>query len=249
MNNKNNKCIKAARRLAHALVAVVRRSNDYGATFPTNVTPWGSTGEGAGTFLAPITTDPSTAANVYVSGSNNLWQSTSGGTNWRMLLGPSGAFGSTGNVDVARTNSNNVVIAVNRRVFVSTNSLAATVGPPSGVSFTDITRNLPSRNVIRAVFDPNDPTVIYGVLGGFNGSSPGQTGHVFRTTVNSTSWTDISPPLDLPFSAIGLDGTDIPTTIYVGTDFGAFATVNFSKTCPSFDFAYTSTCLPLTRKT
>jgi hypothetical protein len=202
---------------------VVRRSNDDGATFPTisDVTPWGTTGEGAApAFLAPVSTDPSTATNVYVSGSNNLWQSTNGGTNWRILLGPSGAFGSTGNVDVARTNSNNVVIAVNQQVFVSTNALAAIV------TFTDITLNLPSRNVIRAVFDPNDPAVIYAVLGGFNGGGLGQSGHVFRTTVNSTSWTDISPPLDLPFSAIALDGTDIPTPIYVGTDFGVLRSLD-----------------------
>jgi hypothetical protein len=200
---------------------VVLRSNNDGATFTTNVTPWGTTGEGAGTFLAPVTTDPSTAGIIYVSGSNNLWQSRDGGANWRILR----SFGNTGSVDVARANGNNVVIAVNRQVFVSTNALAATVGPPSGVTFADITLNLPTRNVIRAVFDPNDPAVIYAVLGGFNGG-PGQTGHVFRTTVNSTSWTDISPPLDLPFSAIALDGSDIPSTIYTGTDFGVLRSVD-----------------------
>ena len=44
----------------------------------------------------------------------------------------------------------------------------------------------------------NDPTVVYAVLGGFNGGS-GQRGHVFRTTVAGTAWQDISPALDVPF--------------------------------------------------
>jgi hypothetical protein len=61
-------------------------------------------------------------------------------------------------VDVARTNGNNVAIAVNRQVFVSTNALAATVGPPSGVIFTNITRDLPNKNVTRVIFDPKIPT-------------------------------------------------------------------------------------------
>ena len=203
---------------------VVLRSNDDGVNY-TDITMnlWGTSGEGAlSSFLAPVTTDPNTASNVYVSGKNNLWQSTDGGANWRILR----SFVNTGNVDVARNNSNNVVIAVNKQVFVSTNALSPTVGLPTGVTFTDITRNLPSRNVIRAVFDPNDPAVIYAVLGGFNGAGPAQSGHVFRTTVNSASWTDISPPLDLPFSAIALDGTDVPTTIYVGTDFGVLRSVD-----------------------
>ena len=54
------------------------------------------------------------------------------------------------------------------------------------------------RIAVDAAFDLNDPTVIYAVLGGFN-VGPGQTGHVFRTTINGTSWTDISPALDVPF--------------------------------------------------
>ena len=56
---------------------------------------------------------------------------------------------------------------------------------------TDITRNLPGRTVGAVAFDPNDPATIYAVLGGFSGF-PG--GHVFRTSLTATRWTDISPP-------------------------------------------------------
>ena len=199
----------------------VHRSTNDGTTFPVEITPWGTTSD-AGCYLAGVTTDPSTGNIVYVSGSQNLWQSQDGGGTWRKLS----PFNGAGNVDVAPTNGNNVVIAVGNRVFVSTNALAATVGPPSGVTFTDITRNLPSRNVARAIFDPNDPTIIYAVLGGFNGGGPGQSGHVFRTTVGASAWTDISPALNLPFSALALDGSETPSTIFTGTDFGVLRSVD-----------------------
>lgn len=202
-----------------------------------DITPWGTaTDQNCGIF--PVTTDPSNAGIVYVSGNQNLWQTRDGGSTWRKI----GAFGSTGDIDVAAANGNNVVIAVGSQVFVSTNALAATVGPPTGVTFTNLTRNLPSRNVPRVLFDPVDPTMLYAVLGGFNGVGPGQSGHVFRTTVSGTLWSDISPTvgslgeqLDLPFNAIALDGTDVPTTIYVGTDLGVLRSVDTGQTWTILD--------------
>src|SRR5262249_12578604 len=73
--------------------------------------------------------------------------------------------------------------------------------------------------------DPNDPTVIYAVVAGFNGG-PGNIGHVFRTTISGTAWADISPAVDLPHSSIALDGAETPTAIYVGNDFGVLRSVD-----------------------
>ena len=115
-------------------------------------------------------------------------------------------------MDIAPVNSNNVVVAVGGRVLVSTDALV-----PGGLNLTDITRDLPGRFVGRVAFDPNDPATIYAVLGGLSGF-PG--GHVFRTSLTATTWTDISPALDLPFNAIALDGSETPTVLYTGTDFG-----------------------------
>ena len=61
------------------------------------------------------------------------------------------------------------------------------------------------------------------MLGGFSGF-PG--GHVFRTSLAASTWTDISPPLDLPFNAIALDGSETPTALYAGTDFGVLRSVD-----------------------
>jgi hypothetical protein len=207
----------------------VFRSTTDGATYSTNITPWTTTTDG-GCYLAPIATDPSNGGVVYVCGSQNLWQSQSSGNAWRII----GSF-NRGDVDVAPANGNNVVISVGAQVFVTTNALAA-----SGVTFTNISRNLPGRTVTRARFDPADPTVIYAVLGGFAGA--GAPGHIFRTRIGGSAWTDLTPvvnapsqtpavpgpnqPLDLPFNAIALDGTVTPTTIYAGTDFGVLRSMD-----------------------
>ena len=148
---------------------------------------------------------------MYASSKLNLWQSTNGGATWPKKAPIPGAANA---VNVAPTNSNNVVVAVGGRVLVSTDALE---------SFTlkDITRNLPGRFVARAAFDPNDPATIYAVLGGL-----GPGGHVFRTSLGAAKWTDISPPLDLPFNAIALDGSETPTALYAGTDFGVLRSVD-----------------------
>src|SRR5580700_3266407 len=192
-------------------------SNNDGASFTNNLTPPWTAVDTGGFLLTQLAADPSTSGTIYVSGLQNLWQLL-GGT-WRIIA----AIGSSGNVEVAPSNGNYVVIAAGTQVFVSTNALAATVGPPTGVTFTNITRNLPGRNVSRAVFDPVDPTIIYAVLTGFD-SGAGQ--NVFRTTVGATAWTNISPNLDLPCGAIAVDGTTTPTTLYVGTDLGVIRSVD-----------------------
>ena len=192
--------------------ADVYRSTDDGKSYGNNISPPWPASE-AGTYLAAVAVDPTTDGSVYASSTLNLWQSTDSGTSWPKKVPIPGA---ASEVDVASTDNNNVVVAVGRRVLASTNALGA-------YTLTDITRNLPGRFVARVAFDPNDPATIYAVLGGFSGF-PG--GHVFRTTLAATTWIDVSPPLDLPFNTIALDGSETPTTLYAGTDFGVLRSVD-----------------------
>jgi hypothetical protein len=190
--------------------STIAGSTTDGTTY-SGITPSWSAAEST-VYLAAVATDPSTPGGVYASSNQNLYQSTNGGTSWKKVSIP----GAASEVDVATTNNNNVAVAVGGRVLASTNALGA-------FTLTDITRNLPGRFVARVAFDPNDPTTIYAVLGGFSGF-PG--GHVFRTTLAATTWTDISPLLDAPFNAIALDGSGIATTLYAGTDFGVLRSVD-----------------------
>lgn len=215
----------------------IGRSTNDGDSYPAGINPPFTVPEQK-TYLAAVATDPSLGNVVYVSGSQNLYQSTDGGATWPNhfpLPGPANG------ADVAPTNGNNVAVAVGSQVFVSTDALVA-----AGFTFKDITRNLPGLNVTRVAFDPTDPTVIYAVLSGFSGFLGG---HVFRTTLTSSTWKDISPPVDLPFNAVALDSSGVPTVVYAGTDFGVLRTVDGGATwsilddihfpgAPVFDLAY-----------
>lgn len=200
-------------------------SDDDGATW-SDVTPFPNTGTESGFFLSNLAADPNSADIFYAAGNVNLWQTQDAGATWRPLAATP-AFFITATVAIAPTNSNSVVVANGSNVLVSTDALAA------APTFVDITRNLPGRTVLRAAFDPNDATVIYAVLGGFAGAGP--AGHVFRTTVSATPWTDISPELDVPFGALALDGDDTPTTLYVGTDLGVLRSVDRGTTWTVLD--------------
>jgi len=193
--------------------ATILRSTDDGVSYGGISPPWPPAE--VGVYLAAVAADPSTNGVVYVSSNQNLWQSTDGGSTWPNKVA---ILGTASEVDVSPTNSNNVVVTVGGRVLVSTDALV-----PGGFTLNDITRNLPGRFIGGVAFDPNDPATIYAVLGGFSGFSGG---HVFRTSLTAATWTDISPTLDLPFNAIALDGSETPTALYTGTDFGVLRSVD-----------------------
>ncbi|HEX4067346.1 MAG TPA: choice-of-anchor D domain-containing protein [Acidobacteriaceae bacterium] len=191
----------------------IYQSTDDGDSYGGIDPPW-TTAE-HNTYLAAVATDPNNGGGVYASSNQNLWQSTDGGASWPNKVA---IPGSATDVDIAPVNSNNLVVAVGGQVLVSTDALV-----PGGLHLKDITRNLPGRFVGRVAFDPNDPATIYAVLGGLSGF-PG--GHVFRTSLTDTTWTDISPALDLPFNAIAVDGSETPTVLYTGTDYGVLRSVD-----------------------
>jgi protein involved in polysaccharide export with SLBB domain len=198
----------------------VASSTNDGVNFsPITQPPWTSADTG-GFVLTQLAADPSASGILYASGEQNLWQLPSGGT-WRIIYTPN----TSGNVDVAPTNGSHVVMAAAQgtKVYLSTNASAPTVGGASGVTFTDISPGLPSRNVSRVVFDPVDPNILYAVMNGFSGGVPQ---NVFRTTIGAGSWTNISPAVDVPCGAIAVDGTTTPSTLYVGTDFGVIRSID-----------------------
>jgi hypothetical protein len=88
---------------------------------------------------------------------------------------------------------------------------------------------LPNRAVTQVLPFAGDVTgnTAFATFSGFNGATPAQPGHVFKTTDGLTigSWTNISGDLpDVPVNAIAVDAKT--NTIYVGTDIGVFQTLD-----------------------
>jgi len=83
---------------------------------------------------------------------------------------------------------------------------------------------VPGRAATDLAFHPVDPNVLYVTLSGFDEGTPGKPGHLFRTTNAlgpSPTWTNISPPVNLPHNTVAVDPAN-PNNLYVGTDIGVW---------------------------
>ncbi len=87
---------------------------------------------------------------------------------------------------------------------------------------------LPRRFVSGIAFSPTVPSTLYVTYSGFNAGTPGHSGHLFVSSnafASPPTWTDISPPVDLPNNCLAIDPTN-PNKIYVGTDTGVWFSIN-----------------------
>ncbi len=99
-----------------------------------------------------------------------------------------------------------------------------------GANWTDLDPGdqVPNRFKSDFAFDPTNPNVLYVALADFDEETPGVPGHVFKTT-NALSalptWTDVSPPVNIPHNTIAVDPAH-PDNVYVGTDAGVWKSAN-----------------------
>jgi photosystem II stability/assembly factor-like uncharacterized protein len=87
----------------------------------------------------------------------------------------------------------------------------------------DPARSLPVRDILSIAFDPANSDTIYVALSSFNTAAQGSVSmHVYKTTNASASaptWTNISPPDDVPFNVIQIDPRNT-NLVYAGSDTG-----------------------------
>jgi hypothetical protein len=101
-----------------------------------------------------------------------------------------------------------------------------------GFSWSDLNlgNGVPARYVSGLAFSPWDPNVLYVTLSGFDQSTPGQPGHLFKTQ-NALAfvpfWVNVSPPVNLPNNCLAIDPVNA-STIYVGTDQGVWVSYDGS---------------------
>jgi hypothetical protein len=96
----------------------------------------------------------------------------------------------------------------------------------------DASNAVPDRFVTDLAFDPTDANILYVTLSGFDEGTPGQPGHVFKTTsalAAAPVWLNLSPPVNLPQNTIAVDPVD-PQVVYVGADMGVWKSTDGAGT-------------------
>ncbi len=109
-------------------------------------------------------------------------------------------------------------------------------GPPWFI--LDSLNEVPNRPVTDIAFHPADPNVIYVTLSGFDEATPGQPGHLFRSTKAlggpaAEDWINIGPPVNVPFNTIAVDPAN-PNRLFLGTDVGVFVSTDGGATWAQF---------------
>ena len=180
----------------------------------------------------PVAIDPNNNANVYVKNGAQLFQSTDTGATFTSIR----TFPSS-ILEAATVQIDSGVIWVslaNRTLQRTANALAGT-----GSTWTSITVNgAPAGLGIGGLaIDPSNPQIAVVVYSGFTGITGNRNKHVFRTTDNGATWTDISGTdggsqnlPDMPLNAVVIDGGATPHTIIVASDSAVMRTTDNGAT-------------------
>jgi uncharacterized repeat protein (TIGR01451 family) len=184
-----------------------------------------------------------------ILGTQRVWESLQGGR-------PSSTWvAKTGDVT-----KNNLVLGGDNRSYInqihyavsdSTVAIAGTndgnvqfvfgLGGNGAATAVDVTGGnavLPNRPMQDVTTAPDNALIGYAAVGGFNGNTPAQPGHVLQVTCTtqcaSFSWVDKSGNLpDIPADAI-VANPNVPGQVFVGTDWGLYYTDNINAATPSW---------------
>jgi hypothetical protein len=166
--------------------------------------------------------------NRFIAGTSKIWRTTNffsaGSPSWVDNNTP-GSFGS-GISALAFAPSDTTC----GTYAFATRAGSVGITPTGGTSWATVTAgtSLPGRAMTDLAFHPADPNTLYVTLSGFDEGTPGQPGHVFKTSnalAPSPVWTNVSPPVNLPHNAIAIDPTD-GNILYVGTDLGVWTSAD-----------------------
>jgi photosystem II stability/assembly factor-like uncharacterized protein len=197
------------------------KSTDDGQTF-TQVTSGFDTNDRTA-WVPPLAMDPENPSRLYF-GTYRVYQSTNAAASWKAISGDltdNDQNATLNTIAVAPSNANTVYAGSgNGKVYVTLDALSG-----AEPTWTNVTGTLPNRGVNWIAVDPSTASTAYVGFSGFTGFGD-KLGHIFKTTNSGSTWTDISSDLpNTPVDAILVD-PDAPSTIFLGTDIGAFYTTN-----------------------
>ncbi|HWQ36843.1 MAG TPA: hypothetical protein VNQ79_28685 [Blastocatellia bacterium] len=202
-------------------------------------------------FYSPMALNPGftqqPGSNVIYFGTHRLYRSSDNGATWTGLGPGQDGFGA----DLSKGSGRLSAITAYPKLDTSTNPPGETVwvgtsdgnvqvtvnaGALAGATFTNVTKApLPNRFVTDIATDASDPKKAWVVYSGFDANTPGTPGHVFVTTDQGATWTNISGNLpDIPVTSIAPDPF-LSNTLYIGTDIGVFQTTDGGATWARLD--------------
>jgi photosystem II stability/assembly factor-like uncharacterized protein len=197
------------------------RSTDGGFSFfgATN----GIASQDRKNWSTPVVLDPQNPRTLYY-GANRLYRSRNRAVSWTPISsdltngsGPANLiYGTITTIAVSPSDSN--------LIYVGTDDANVWVTRNSGQNWLRINNGLPRRWVTRVEADAANAQVAYATFSGH--ASGSYAPHIFRTTNQGTTWTDISgnlPPA--PINDVVIDPLN-NATLYIGADVGVFYTTN-----------------------
>ena len=153
---------------------------------------------------------------LYV-GTSYISKSTDAGDNWILMNGGNELNGSPSIAMATSFQDENVMYVSTSPI---TTSSAIFITNNGGLSFSDVTNNLPDRYPVDIAVDPTNDSIVYVVFSGFG------TSHLYKSENRGLTWIDIGIGLpDVPTSAVFID-PDYPNHIYIGNDIGVFVSTN-----------------------
>jgi uncharacterized protein (TIGR03437 family) len=177
------------------------------------------------------------SGNVIYFGTHRLYRTADQGITWTGLGASTDGFGA----DLTRGSGRLSAITAHpvlgsgdppsEIVWIGTSDgnvqFTINAGLLANATFTNITKApLPNRFVTDIALDPANQQRAVVTYSGFNISTPSTPGHVFLTTDQGATWTNISGDLpDVPVTSVAIDPARAGT-YYIGTDLGAFRTTN-----------------------
>ena len=162
---------------------------------------------------------------VLYIGTSYISKSTNAGNSWSLMNGGNELNGSP-SISMATSYQDENVLYVGTSPITTSASVFLTNN--GGISFIDVTSNLPDRYPVDLAVDANNDSIIYVALSGFG------TSHLYKSVNRGNSWVDIGNGLpDIPTSAIFVD-SDFPSHIYVGNDIGVFVSTDGGGTWHDF---------------
>jgi len=201
-----------------------------------------SSGFPGGPWVTPILLDPTSPVEpnriLFAGGNSEVYRTINSGGSWSAS---SPALGG-GVLALALAPSSSAVVYAGTgagRIWRSSDN-GATLGAWVEITNGAVTGSapLPQRAITDIVVHPTDPNTLYITFSGFDASTPGRPGHVYRGVSADGGatwmWTNITSSLpDIPANAIELLPT-APNTLYVGTDVGVFRTTNGGASWATF---------------